>query len=145
MKQPRGLRNNNSLNIRHNSDHFQGEIKGKDKSFKTFETMPYGYRAAFVTLGTYLSKGYNTIEKIIAKWAPPTENNTQAYVSAVEKYSGVSRNKELTAADGADYILIVAAMSFVENGINADINQIKAGFALQNKITMQCACRKHEN
>jgi hypothetical protein len=137
MKQPRGLRNNNPLNIRHNSDHFQGEIKGKDKSFKTFETMPYGYRAAFVTLGTYLSKGYNTIEKIIARFAPPTENNTAGYIASVEKFSGVPRNKELTAADGGDYILIVAAMSAVENSINADINQIKVGFALQNKITMK--------
>jgi hypothetical protein len=33
--------------------------------------------------------------------------------------------------------MIVAAMSAVENGINADINQIQAGFALQTKITMQ--------
>ena len=134
---PRGLRNNNPLNIRHNADVFQGEIKGNDKSFKTFSSMPYGYRAAFVTLGTYLSRGYNTIEKIITKWAPPSENNTQGYIANVEKWSGVPRHKELTAASGADYIMIVAAMSAVENGVNADINQIKAGFALQNKITMQ--------
>jgi hypothetical protein len=61
---PRGIRNNNPLNIRHNADVFQGETKGEDKSFKTFSTMPYGYRAAFVTLATYLSRGWNTIEKI---------------------------------------------------------------------------------
>jgi hypothetical protein len=98
--------------------------------------MAYGYRAAFVTLATYLSRGWNTIEKIITYWMPPTENNTASYITNVEKYSGVPKNKILTAADGADYILIVSAMSFVENGVNADINQIKAGFALQNKITM---------
>ena len=134
---PRGLRNNNPLNIRHNSDKFQGEIKGNDKSFKTFSSMPYGYRAGFVILHTYLTRGLNTIEKIIARFAPLIENNTQAYIVNVERWSGVPRNKELTAADGADYILIVAAMSFMENGINADINQVKAGFALQNRITMQ--------
>lgn len=100
-------------------------------------TMAYGYRAAFVTLGTYLSKGYNTIEKIIARFAPPNENNTQAYISAVVKYSGVATDDVLTATNGDKYILIVSAMSFVENGVNADINQIEAGFALQNKITMQ--------
>jgi len=132
---PRGLRNNNPLNIRHNADVFQGEIKGNDKSFKTFSSMPYGYRAAFVTLGTYLSRGWNTIEKIISKWAPPIENNTESYIANVVKWSGVPKDKILTASDAADYILIVAAMSFVENGVNADINQIKAGFALQNKIT----------
>jgi hypothetical protein len=134
---PRGLRNNNPLNIRHNADVFQGEIKGTDRSFKTFSSMPYGYRAAFVTLGTYLSRGWNTIEKIISHWAPPSENNTESYIASVEKWSGVPRNRELTAADGTDYILIVAAMSFVENGKNADINQIRAGFQLQTKITMQ--------
>ena len=134
---PRELRNNNPLNIRHNADVFQGEIKGTDKSFKTFSSMPYGYRAAFVTLGTYLSRGWNTIEKIIAKWAPPNENNTEGYIKSVEKWSGVPRSKELTAASGADYIMIVAAMSFVENGKNADISEVTAGFNLQTKITMQ--------
>lgn len=101
MKQPRGLRNNNPLNIRHNSDLFQGEIKGKDKSFKSFVSLPYGYRAAFVTLATYLSNGFNTVERIITRWAPPSENNTAGYIQKVEKYSGVARNKELTVADGA--------------------------------------------
>jgi hypothetical protein len=133
----RGLRNNNPLNIRHNADNFKGEIKGRDTSFKTFSSMPYGYRAAFVTLGTYLSRGWNTIEKIITKWAPPTENNTESYFAHVERWSGVPRNKELTARDGSDYILIVAAMSFVENGQNADISAVHAGFKLQTKIKIQ--------
>jgi hypothetical protein len=99
--------------------------------------MPHGYRAAFVTLATYLSRGWNTIEKIISHWAPPSENDTENYIAAVERWSGVPRSRELTAADGADYILIVAAMSFVENGKNADINQVQAGFNLQSKITAQ--------
>ena len=131
----RGLRNNNPLNIRHSADVFQGEIKGEDKSFKTFSSMPYGYRAAFVTLATYLSRGWNTIEKIITRWAPPNENDTDRYIANVEKWSGVPRNKELTLAEGPDYIMIVAAMSFMENGQNADISQVTAGFNLQTKIT----------
>ena len=133
---PRGYRNNNPLNIRHNADVFQGETQGNDKSFKTFETMPYGYRAAFVTLATYLSRGWNTIEKIISRWAPPIENDTEKYIANVEKWSGVPRSKELTAANGADYIMIVSAMSAVENGLTADINQIIDGFHLQSKLTM---------
>ena len=133
----RGLRNNNPLNIRHNAEHFQGEIKGTDRSFKTFSSLPYGYRAAFVVLGTYLSQGLNTIEKIVTKWAPPVENDTESYIKNVVKWSGISRAKELTVLDGADYILIVAAMSFVENGQNADISAVQAGFNLQTKIKIQ--------
>ena len=138
MKTSRDYRNNNPLNIRHSVDVFQGEIKGNDKSFKTFSSMPYGYRAGFAILHTYLTKyGCNTIEKIIARFAPPIENDTAAYIRAVVKYSGVAADEVLTATSGDKYILIVSAMSAVENGINADINQIKAGFALQNKITMK--------
>jgi len=134
---PRGLRNNNPLNIRHSTDNFQGEIKGKDKAFKTFISMPYGYRAAFVTLATYHTRGCNTIEKIVTRWAPPNENNTAGYIANVEKWSGVPRQKQLTLADGGDYIMIVAAMSFIENGKNADITEVRAGFNLQTKISMQ--------
>ena len=134
---PRGLRNNNPLNIRHSADRFQGEIAGRDKSFKTFASLPYGYRAAFVILGTYLSQGCSTVEKIISRWAPPAENDTESYISQVEKYSGVPRNKALTPDSGAEFIMIVAAMSFVENGQNADIAQVQAGFNLQTKIKIQ--------
>ena len=134
---PRGLRNNNPLNIRHSADLFRGEIAGTDKSFKTFSSLAYGYRAGFVILGTYLSQGLNTIEKIITKWAPPAENDTEIYISQVEKYSGVPRHKELTFVSGTEYIMIVAAMSFVENGQNADIAQVQAGFNLQPKIKIQ--------
>ena len=133
----RGLRNNNPLNIRKNAEQFQGEIKGKDRSFKTFSSLPYGYRAGFVILGTYLSQGLNTIEKITAHWAPPTENDTESYIAHVERWSGVPRNKELTTRNGSEYILIVAAMSFVENGQNADISAVEAGFKLQTKIKIQ--------
>jgi len=134
---PRGIRNNNPLNIRRNADDFRGEIKGNDKTFKTFSSMTFGYRAAFVILHTYLTEGFNTIEKIITRWAPPSENNTRKYIADVEKWSGVPKDKVLTASNGADYIMIVNAMSAVENGRNADISQIIAGFALQNKITMK--------
>ena len=133
----RGLRNNNPLNIRQSDEQFLGEIKGRDKSFKTFSSLTYGYRAGFVILGTYLSQGLNTIEKIIAHWAPPTENDTESYIAHVERWSGVLRNKVLTASSGADFILIVAAMSFVENGQNADISAVQAGFKLQTKIKTQ--------
>ena len=136
----RGLRNNNPLNIRINGDKFQGEIiPSRDKAFKQFESMAYGYRAAFVTLGTYLSKyGRNTIKKIITAWAPPEDNNdTVAYINAVSRYSGISPDHVLTAQDGDLYKLIVAGMSGVENGQRAQWKDVEAGFKLQNKITVK--------
>ena len=135
MSTPRGLRNNNPLNIRHSRDRFQGEVvPGSDRAFKQFTSMAYGYRAAFVTLATYLAYGRNTVEKIVRAWAPPTENNTEGYINHVVQRSGVGRNKVLTAESGGDYRKIVAAMSHCENGVPANMADVEAGFRLQSKI-----------
>ena len=133
----RGLKNNNPLNIRHNSDTFVGEVQGKDKAFKTFQSRAHGYRAAFVTLHTYLVKHRrDTIEKIIRAWAPPEDNNdTEAYIASVEKQSGIPRDKVLTTNSGEDYEKIVIAMSKVENGVAAETAEVESGFKLQWKIT----------
>lgn len=132
---PRGIRNNNPLNIRRNGDHFQGEVvAGSDREFKQFTSMAYGYRAAFVVLGIYLAQGRNTVEKIIRAWAPPTENNTEAYIANVEIRSGVGRTKVLTAESGGDYRKIVAAMSHCENGVPAVMADVEAGFRMQSRI-----------
>ena len=135
MSTPRGIRNNNPLNIRHNGDRFLGEVvPGRDRAFKQFASMAYGYRAAFVILGSYLARGLNTVEKIIRAWAPPTENNTEGYIAIVVQRSGVGRNKTLTAESGSEYRMIVAAMCHCENGVPANLADVEAGFRMQSKI-----------
>ena len=137
MATPRGIRNKNPLNIRISKDTFIGElVPSTDSAFKQFKDMAHGYRAAFVTLATYNDRGNNTIHKIISKWAPPNENNTNGYMDKVAKWSGVDMFKILHKnGNKEDYIAIVAAMSRVENGIVADINEVRKGFELQTKLT----------
>ena len=55
MKQARGLRNNNPLNIvKSENINWQGEVKpSTDPNFAQFETLEYGLRAAFKLLRTY--------------------------------------------------------------------------------------------
>lgn len=131
----RGYKNCNPGNIRINKDKFQGEvIPSQDKSFKQFKNMAYGYRAVFAILDTYRKQGLDTIVKIIGRWAPPNENDTQGYINSVVKWSGVAKDKVLTEYSGADYIQIVAAMSRMENGIEASMPDVIAGFNLQNRI-----------
>lgn len=78
-----GIINNNPLNIRYSpSTKWKGQA-GANKGFCVFTDMIYGYRAAIVLLCNYQRKGYDTIRKIITRWAPPSENNTEAYISAV--------------------------------------------------------------
>ena len=136
---PRGLRNNNPLNMRIGDGSFSGEIKpSKDPGFRQFETMAHGYRAAFRQMELFLERdGLDNIDKIIHKWSPPTENNTRSYVAAVESFSGVSRHKTLSFSSGEELIKIVAAMSYIENGTQAIMSDVTAGFALQDKITIK--------
>ncbi|MBO7624526.1 MAG: structural protein P5 [Bacteroidales bacterium] len=133
----RGLRNHNPLNIRKSGDRFKGEVvPSSDAAFKQFLSDAYGYRAAFVILATYLKQGRNTIVAIVARWAPAADNNNTArYIENVERRSGIDRFQPLTAASGNDYIRIVAAMSQSENGVPAVMEDVVAGFNLQNRIT----------
>ena len=64
MKQARGMRNNNPLNIiKSEKINWQGEVKpSTDPNFAQFETLEYGLRAAFKLLQTYYTKhGCKTI------------------------------------------------------------------------------------
>ena len=97
----RGQRNNNPLNIRHSADRWQGaRAEQTDKSFVQFETMAYGYRAAWKTLESYwklfhrTKQSYN-VKNIIARWAPPTENDTQKYIHTVLRLTSLGGNENL--------------------------------------------------
>lgn len=131
-KLPRGLRNCNPGNIRINSDLFQGEIRpSKDKSFKQFETMAYGYRSVFRILSNYRKNyGLDTIRKMIGRWAPENENDTDAYIKAVSDYAGIPADDTINIADREQMIRIVAGMSKVENGREANMSDVIAGWNL---------------
>ncbi len=129
---PRGLRNNNPGNIRQNGIRYSGEVQpSKDAAFKQFQSMAYGYRAMFVVLHTYARKyGIDTIERMISRYAPASENHTQAYIDAVSAESGVSATSHLTSTNADVMIPIVAAMSRVENGEAAVMSEVEAGWKM---------------
>lgn len=128
----RGLRNNNPGNIRLNGISYEGEIvPSKDRSFKQFKAISYGYRAMFVVLHTYARKyGINTIEGMISRYAPASENHTQKYIDAVSEWSGVPGTSHITTTNADVMIPIVAAMSRVENGAPAVMAEVEAGWRL---------------
>ena len=127
---PRGLRNNNPLNIRISTDKFVGEVQPSgDKAFKQFDTMAHGYRAAFRVLRTYINNyKCDTIRKIISRWAPKNENHTENYIKVVSERSGITADEPILADNREMMIRIVAAMSFVENGREADMVEVLDGW-----------------
>ena len=127
----RGLRNNNPGNIRRNSDVFQGEKTSSDKEFKQFKSMAYGYRAIFKILSNYY-RNYklDTIRKMIGRWAPENENDTDAYIKAVSDYAGIPADDPININDREQMIRIVAGISKVENGREADMSDVITGWSL---------------
>lgn len=132
MAIPRGIRNNNPLNMRHDDDLWLGEVRpSQDRSFKQFKTMAWGYRAAFKLLHNY-SKYHDCeyLEEFISRWAPECENNTRAYIRNVAKRSGVDDIQKLNTLNGEQMQKVVAAMSWVENGWEPDLAQVREGWEL---------------
>ncbi|MCH3994277.1 MAG: structural protein P5 [Prevotella sp.] len=132
MLKSRGLRNNNPGNIRISGIKYQGEIRpSKDRNFKQFVNMSYGYRAMFVILRTYYNRyGLNTISKMIQRWAPSNENDTTAYITHVSVWSGIPKNATLEITSKAMMCAVVAAMSRMENGTRANMLDVRKGWEL---------------
>ena len=128
----RGYRNNNPLNMRHDNDRWQGEVvPSQDGAFKQFETMAWGYRAAFKLLHNYQkNNGCRILSDFINRWAPPSENNTAAYISTVAKRAGLSDVSEIDTLNGETMRAVVSAMSYVENGVEAKEADVAAGWDL---------------
>lgn len=134
MSLPRGLRNNNPLNIEKTKgkNPWKGEIvPSTDSRFAQFTSIAYGYRAAFKLLNNYQRKyGLDTLRKLISRWAPSTENNTDKYVEFVAERSLVSPDVRITTTNKDIMIAVVAAMSAYENGINANMRDVESGWDL---------------
>lgn len=120
----RCIRNNNPLNIRRGTARWKGMSKrDDDEDFEQFETMAYGWRAAFILLGrTYYEKYHlNTIQKIISRWAPACENKTDAYMMYVSINVGINECDPLPSPKLAPaiWMRIAWAMFEVEAGRKA--------------------------
>ena len=123
----RGIRNNNPLNIRHSADQWQGASETQtDKSFVQFKSMAYGYRAAWRILQSYYERFYAqsrvfTVRNILSRWAPPKENDTEAYIRTVLQLTGIGGKENLLPPSNVysyDRLAkLVSAMTCVECGI----------------------------
>ena len=113
---PLGLRNNNPGNLRPGID-WQGAI-GQNQGFVVFENIAYGIRAMSTDIGNDMRlDGKNTIRKLISEYAPPSENDTDAYIASVVGYTGFSADQVLQPTKDTLMRLIRAILN-VELGVN---------------------------
>lgn len=141
---PRGIKNNNPLNIKQSSRVYYGKIpygNNTDGVHEQFLAFPFGIGAALKHIRTRYITGaigtipdcvggkhyppHDTIQKIANIWAPkgcdksatlPNGNNPDEYASFVSRETGFSKDMKI---DGSNYDVMSAllkAMCLFENG-----------------------------
>lgn len=116
---PRGVRNNNPLNVRSlPKGTWNGQTSVDDGGYAVFDTPEAGWRAADLNLQSYAKNhGINTVAGIVNRWAPAADNNNPAAYSAyVAKAVGVDPNAKLDLSDPTVRQGVLKAMATFENG-----------------------------
>lgn len=114
----RGIRNNNPGNLDKSNSPWKGKIDNPaEPRFETFDTPVNGIRAlAKVLLTYYRVHRLITVQSIITRWAPPSENDTNAYAKAVAKALGVSPHTVINVENPDTLRALVEAIIWHENG-----------------------------
>lgn len=106
---------NNYLNIRNSSGFTWNGQTGATRGFADFESVEMCRRAgAYLLMRSYRKADCKTIESVISRWAPKSENDTENYIKFVCKMTGLSRAMRLVFDN--DYASLLAAMEIIENG-----------------------------
>lgn len=115
---PRGMRNNNPLNIEAgNFTASQPGFSGSDGRFARFETPDQGFSAAEHLLASYGGRGINTVAGVINRWAPASDNNpVNAYAGSVASALGIRPNDRIDLNDPQIRSKLADAMARFENG-----------------------------
>lgn len=126
---PRAVRNNNPGNIVADSRNpWQGQV-GTDGRFAVFATPADGDRAHAKLLSNYQNlHGANTVRSVISRWAPPSENNTDAYVGRMSSDLGIGPDDPIDLNDPATNEAFRRAQRPIEAG-GGDPNAVQGGTA----------------
>jgi hypothetical protein len=119
MATPRGIRNRNPGNLDRTKEKWQGmnADQSSDSRFVVFVAAHWGIRALAKVLLSYQRRHkLKTIRQIIDRWAPPVENNTEAYIAQVAKACGVGPDDAIDIGDKAVLRVLVASIIQHENG-----------------------------
>jgi hypothetical protein len=109
--EPLGLRQNNPGNLRSWSG------MPSANGFAVFPSPTAGLNAMAQQIGLYGSRdGLNTVGGIVGKYAPPSENNTAAYIAEVARATGFKPDQQLNLSDPKVMAPLLSAMVKHEQG-----------------------------
>lgn len=113
----RGIRNNNPVNIVSNENNDWKGLTGSDGHFCVFVDAFHGIRAAALNFLAYrLKHDLTTIRGLIARHAPASENDTDAYVSRVCADTGFGPDDDFDIDNADNMCALLKSVIAVENG-----------------------------
>ncbi|HID9279649.1 lytic transglycosylase [Serratia sp. IR-2025] len=124
--EPRGIRNNNPGNLNYVGqngaaleDHATPRFARFNSAFEGFAALGKQIKAYYN--GTSKAAGYQklqSVEDIISRFAPASENNTQTYINKLSKMLGVGRGDSLNIQDPQVLATLMNGITQIENGKN---------------------------
>lgn len=123
MSTPRGVENNNPLNIDwHSSIQWQGLADPpSDGRFCRFTKAAFGLRAGFLNARSYKTKhGIRTLGAYMQRFAPVGPENPKTYHTTVAERTGIALDAEIDLTDRATIEPILKAQVAFENGLTPE-------------------------
>lgn len=114
---PRGVRNNNPGNLNYAGQAGATKESGENGRFAVFESMRDGISALYKQIQLYFSRGVNTIESVVNKYAPADDNNNvQAYIKQLVGATGKQADEKLSGEDTETVFKLIRGIINHENG-----------------------------
>jgi len=119
---PRGIRMCNPGNLREPKGggiQWDGErATDEDPSFEEFISPEYGIRALYRVLTVYQSHyGLVTVQDMLNRFAPPSENDTGAYISHVAAAMHIKPDVAFDIREKHHALEMISAIILHENGV----------------------------
>jgi len=118
----RAERNNNPGNLEYRGQTGAVPEEGSGR-FAKFGSASEGVSALVKQLQRYASRGIDSLDKIVAKYAPPNENDTKAYIDALSQKLGVAPSEKLDLTNQDTLSTLVKGISRHEAGSDFLSNQ----------------------
>lgn len=114
---PRGIRNNNPGNLNYAGQDGASKEEGENGRFAVFSSMRDGVAALYKQLQLYIGRGVDTIESIVNKYAPASDdNNVGSYVRQLVGATGKGADERLSGSDTETIFKLMRGIINHENG-----------------------------
>ena len=95
---------------------FIGEkLSSSDSEYCQFYEVEFGYRAMFVLIKMFIQLGYNTVLKLLIRWAPRPKAEIDKYLAFVITNTGFTEDTLINPDDKSQMIKLISAISHFES------------------------------